>query len=489
MNDRATLGRTMDAPTPPPAGDRELIEQSGLFDAEWYLQQCPDVATGDIDPIAHYLTQGAALGLSPGPAFSTSRYLAAHVDVAAAGMNPLVHYVRHGQREGRMVFPAADPPSTARHLPRHEGRTRVLVVGHLAGRRLFGAERSLLDVLDGFATIGIDTVVIAPMTDNEAYLDELRARCTALESMRVPYRYPHEPADEHAVQQVMAIIERYGIQAVHTNTIVPREPLLAARRLGLPAVVHAREIPFDDPELCEWLQATPDELVASVVADADFLIANSHATASVYPMPGRVAVVPNIADLAKFPPAPSHTGPVRVALVANWQAKKGRNEFFELARRFAGRDDCEFVMVGPTDEQQHELAASVDVPPNVRFTGYAAGPTAAMAEADVVVSLSRCHEAAPRTMLEAMASGLPVVAWARGGAVEQIADGTTGYLVPFDDLDRLFDCIDELVRSPTTRAAMGRAGRQRISAQFSPAQLARALAEAYQAILPTGKLG
>ena len=479
----------MDAPTSPLAGDREVIEQSGLFDAEWYLQQCPDVATGDIDPIAHYLTQGAALGLSPGPAFSTSRYLAAHVDVAAAGMNPLVHYVRHGQREGRMVFPAADPPSTARHLPRHEGRTRVLVVGHLAGRRLFGAERSLLDVLDGFATIGIDTVVIAPMTDNEAYLDELRARCTALESMRVPYRYPHEPADEHAVQQVMAIIERYGIQAVHTNTIVPREPLLAARRLGLPAVVHAREIPFDDPELCEWLQATPDELVASVVADADFLIANSHATASVYPMPGRVAVVPNIADLAKFPPAPPHTGPVRVALVANWQAKKGRNEFFELARRFAGRDDCEFVMVGPTDEQQHELAASVDVPPNVRFTGYAAGPTAAMAEADVVVSLSRCHEAAPRTMLEAMASGLPVVAWARGGAVEQIADGTTGYLVPFDDLDRLFDCIDELVRSPTTRAAMGRAGRQRISAQFSPAQLARALAEAYQAILPTEEPG
>jgi glycosyltransferase involved in cell wall biosynthesis len=76
------------------------------------------------------------------------------------------------------------------------------------------------------------------------------------------------------------------------------------------------------------------------------------------------------------------------------------------------------------------------------------------------------------------------VAWARGGSVEQIVDGVTGHLVPFDDLDRLFTCIDELVRSPTAREAMGRAGREWVSSRFSPAQLARALDDAYRAILP-----
>ena len=484
------LGNDMEMP-PTTATDHELVAQSEWFDAEWYLQQYQEAAGVDVDLVAHYLTEGAALGLAPSPNFSSTRYLTAHLDVALSGMNPLVHFLRHGAAEGRTVFEATvvleatGHQGAARHFRNLEADRRVLVVGHLAGGRLFGAERSLLDVLDGFTAVGIDVVMLAPATDNESYLDELRTRCSALVSMPVPHRHPCEEPDEQVVQQVMAVIERFDVHAVHTNTIVPREALVAARRCGIPAVVHAREIPYDDSDLCDWLQATAEELVASVIAEADYLIANSYATATAYPMVGRTAVVPNIADVEKFPCAHPHAGQVRVALVGSGHEKKGRHEFFELARRFEQRDDCEFVMVGPTPAQQQAWATTDRIPRNVRFAGYISTPAAAMAEADIVLNLSRCHEAAPRTVLEAMASGLPVVAWARGGVVEQVVDGSTGYLLPFDDLTVLAHHVDQLVRSPAARVTLGRAGRQLVAARFGPTQLARSLASAYRGILPS----
>ena len=51
-----------------------LIRASGLFDEAWYLEKHPDVAAAGDDPIAHYLTVGAALGFDPHPLFDTTFY-------------------------------------------------------------------------------------------------------------------------------------------------------------------------------------------------------------------------------------------------------------------------------------------------------------------------------------------------------------------------------------------------------------------------------
>ena len=71
----------------------EILE-SGLFSADWYLDQYQDVAAAGVDPIEHYLSYGAAEGRDPGPDFSTSGYLARYPDVAEGGINPLLHYIR-----------------------------------------------------------------------------------------------------------------------------------------------------------------------------------------------------------------------------------------------------------------------------------------------------------------------------------------------------------------------------------------------------------
>lgn len=84
------------------AGDRKLVERSGLFDRAWYEATYPDVKESRIDPIEHYLQHGSGEGRDPGPGFSTTKYLQRYPDVGAAGTNPLLHFIRHGRGEGRL---------------------------------------------------------------------------------------------------------------------------------------------------------------------------------------------------------------------------------------------------------------------------------------------------------------------------------------------------------------------------------------------------
>jgi len=83
----------------------EAIRASGLFDAQWYLDENPDVLESRVDPLRHYLDHGAGEGRNPGPAFDTRFYLDTNVDVAESGMNPLLHYIRYGKVEGRRPGP------------------------------------------------------------------------------------------------------------------------------------------------------------------------------------------------------------------------------------------------------------------------------------------------------------------------------------------------------------------------------------------------
>ena len=61
-------------PAPDPAGEADLIRNSGLFDKDYYLARYPDVAESGLDPIDHYLQIGAAKGYDPNPLFDTGYY-------------------------------------------------------------------------------------------------------------------------------------------------------------------------------------------------------------------------------------------------------------------------------------------------------------------------------------------------------------------------------------------------------------------------------
>ena len=89
----------------------ELIRNSGAFDANWYLQQYPDVAEKEMDAVEHYCKFGVKEGRNPSAYFDTNWYLEQYPDVAELGMNPLYHYLSFGRDELRKPAPARGPGS------------------------------------------------------------------------------------------------------------------------------------------------------------------------------------------------------------------------------------------------------------------------------------------------------------------------------------------------------------------------------------------
>jgi len=79
------------------------VTGSDLFDADWYRRtQAPDLPP-ERDAAHHYLQEGAALGLSPGPLFDGPRYLERNPDLVPFSVNPLLHYLDSGRAEMRQI--------------------------------------------------------------------------------------------------------------------------------------------------------------------------------------------------------------------------------------------------------------------------------------------------------------------------------------------------------------------------------------------------
>ncbi|MFM7784675.1 MAG: glycosyltransferase, partial [Gammaproteobacteria bacterium] len=73
-----------------------LLEDTGLFDREWYLRVNADVACAGIDPVYHYVRHGDIEGRAPMPLFDPV-YYRAHAGEGALGSNALLHYAWVGR--------------------------------------------------------------------------------------------------------------------------------------------------------------------------------------------------------------------------------------------------------------------------------------------------------------------------------------------------------------------------------------------------------
>ncbi len=88
--------------------DERIVEQSGLFDAAWYLAAHPDVEEAGADAFAHYCNHGWKEDRQPNFYFHPQWYCANYPDLCTPGRNPLCDYVEFGEREGASPSPLFD---------------------------------------------------------------------------------------------------------------------------------------------------------------------------------------------------------------------------------------------------------------------------------------------------------------------------------------------------------------------------------------------
>ena len=486
---------------------RQELEASGFFDAAWYLASYPDVVELGLDPLDHYLWLGRRIGRNPGPGFDAAAYLARHRDVADSGYDPVLHYIRYGRTENRQIQkvrlrePMPDDgvtqPRPIQRIPgystRRQGRRTVLLCAHVAGRELYGSERSLIDMLDALAAMDCNIVVAVPDTSNSAYLERLKAQSVAVLAMPYPWWTAARPIDEIAVAGFAQIIAEERIDIVHVNTIVLRDPRIAARRMGIPVVVHARELITHDEALLTLMGVEAPEVIEAVWQESDLLIANSQATAACFDQPGRTgrtsAIVYNTADIDLLAtlPGPATSGKLRVGLISSNVPKKGIWDFAAVAAAVAAhRDDVEFLLIGPQHDHTAEIEAKIAdgrLPACLKLAGYRKSPAEAIAETDVVLSLSQFRESFGRTVLEAMAAARPVVVYDHGAPPELVIDGDTGHVVPTGDTDAVAAKVIALAEDRIGLLKMGLKAQDHARRTFGRDAYNAAMAAAYMPLL------
>jgi glycosyltransferase involved in cell wall biosynthesis len=139
---------------------------------------------------------------------------------------------------------------------------------------------------------------------------------------------------------------------------------------------------------------------------------------------------------------------------------------------------------GPLDEDLRALAHELGIEDSVSWLGFQSDPVKWLQAMDVFAFPSRL-EGVPNAVLEAMATGLPIVAMTIGGVVDLLEEGRTGFLVTPDDPDALAAALDRLLRDPTLGAAFGSRARSRAVEVFSVSDSISRLTDLYLALQDT----
>ena len=272
-----------------------------------------------------------------------------------------------------------------------------------------------------------------------------------------------------AVSGLAAYLREHRIRLVHSFDFYSNIlGIPAARVAGVPAVVVSQR------ELGDLRRRLQRAVQVATLRLADEVLVNAAAVAqrlarSRWSTPRRIHIVPNGVDVGRFCPPVSEPPAVTIGTLANLRPEKGIDD---LIRAIAGiRVQCPQIRLsiwgdGPVRRDLEELVRDLGVGSFTTFHGATTTPEVALRECSVFVLPSR-SEACPNSLLEAMATGLPVIATRVGGNAAIVQDEVTGLLVEPGDPAAIGKTIVRLLETPTMARELGTRARTHIERHFS----------------------
>jgi len=270
-----------------------------------------------------------------------------------------------------------------------------------------------------------------------------------------------------SIQLASALIQSRSIDVIQSH--LPNAHVLAAlagRLSGRPvlATVHGRAL-------------TTLDLEVHKLAGTQLAVVCRHSYFQALGIgidPRHVHYLPNGVDTERFRPQRVRDGALRtkfgiaaqtplVGFIGRLSTEKGPDLFLRMALSVRAQvPSAEFVLVGDGAmlKQLQTFAKRFGLADAVHFAGSQSDMPAVLNELDVVVSSSH-SEAMPLAVMEAMASGVPVVACKVGGIPDLVAHGVTGWLVDAGDVETLATRVGELLDDDALRSAAGAAARAR----------------------------
>lgn len=346
-------------------------------------------------------------------------------------------------------------------------KKRIVILANQSGG-LYDFRKDLMIALQEKAEV----YAVVPHNDR---WDELQALADRVIELPIDRRGMNPARDAKLLGQYRAILKRLRPDLVLTYTIKPNiYGGLACRALHIPYAVNITGLGCAI-ENGGWLKRFVLTLYKPVLAGAKVVFFENAGNRDTLAVAGAVPrgrdVVLNGAgvNLEDYPCQPyPQEGTVRFLFVGRVMHEKGVDELFAAARRMKQTygDGVEFRIVGSFEEGYKPLMDELECSGVVKYHGYQSDMKRFYAMADCVV-LPSYHEGMSNVLLEAAASGRPLITSDIPGCREAVEPGVSGYLCPARDADALYAAMRRFAELPhAQRAAMGCRGRERMERQF-----------------------
>ncbi len=298
-----------------------------------------------------------------------------------------------------------------------------------------------------------------------------------------------------AYRQLVGLLRRQAFTVVHAHTpVAAMIARPAARRCGVPIVIYTAHGFYFHEGTRPWVRRVHIGLERAAQCYADFLFTQSGedletAVGERIAPPARAMAIGNGVDLARFSPdRPTDAGlaelrrelgiepgsrPI-VIMVARLVREKGYFEFLEAFSELRqSMPAARALLIGEAlasdrDNSAEAIRAHVrhlDMADSVVFAGLRTDIPRLLALGDLFC-LPSWREGMPRSIIEAMAAGLPVVATNIRGCREEVEDGRTGLLTPVRDAPALAQAMRRILSDEGLRQRMGEAGLRRARERF-----------------------
>ncbi|MCO6453222.1 MAG: glycosyltransferase family 4 protein [Caldilineales bacterium] len=291
------------------------------------------------------------------------------------------------------------------------------------------------------------------------------------------------------------IIRTQQIDLVHLNDSLPlAEPgIVAAWRARRPSIVVSRSFaPLDA------VHRRLSRIPAAGVFTSESLRGDVERQGAHFRRP---RIVPNAVDLKPYEEMPDRDG-VRaelglpqdsriVAVAGRIMRRKGLDVFIKaMAQVCRSHANAYGLIIGEVDQAEEgldeelmQLAEETGVGERIRLTGYRQDIPRLLLTSDLLCFVPSEPEPFGRTVIEAMAAGLPVVAANSGALPDIVADGETGLVVRPGDAETQAEAIGRLLANLETAASMGQAGRVVAQTRYSVATQVKQMVDLYDEIL------
>ena len=179
-------------------------------------------------------------------------------------------------------------------------------------------------------------------------------------------------------------------------------------------------------------------------------------------------------DLKAFELTPETSDyPVKSILLSRMLWDKGVGEFVAAAEQLKKKygDKAEFILAGKVDPENASCITKAQLEKwneegNVNWIGFQKDVIGLYRNSHIAV-LPSYREGLPKSLIEALAIGRPVVTTDAPGCRVVVNEGVNGYLVKLQDADSLAEAMDKLIANKTLRQKMGLAGRKMAEEEFS----------------------